>query len=380
MGFPNRDPRFKVSFVILGRRKNPEQIALGMHKKSRTEARYVAIIACESQKSKFSEAGGGIEPPRRCFADTHVSSSSSGRDRAYFILLSFTIQNFFVTLHPRMRKLRVILLVILGIGFIVGLVLFFIGYPKPKKASINIETTPSSLVYINGQQVGRTPYRSSVSPGEVIVKLVPEERDVVLAPFETKVNLISGIETVIRREFGETEDASFGEIISFEKIGGKEASLAVVSVPNNAQVSIDGVKKGFAPVKNTVTPGEHQIIVSAPGSSERVLSIQTLIGYKLTAVVKLASTPESRKEEAPKEEKQTLVEILPTDTGFLRVREKPGPAGAEVAQVKPGQRFLFLEEDAETGWYKIEYETGKEGWVSNTYSKKIEGVLSSPSP
>ncbi|MEK7111708.1 MAG: PEGA domain-containing protein [Patescibacteria group bacterium] len=286
-----------------------------------------------------------------------------------------------------MRKLRIILLVVLGIGFVVGLALFLIGYFRPKEASLNIETTPASLVYINGQQVGRTPYRSNISPGEVVVKLVPEATDTALTPFETKVNLVSGIETVIRREFGETEDTSSGEIISFEKIGGKEASLAVVSVPNNAQVSIDGVKRGFAPVKNTVTPGEHQIIVSAPGFTERVLSsIQTLIGYKLTAVVKLASTGESRKEEAPKEEKQTLVEILSTDTGFLRVREKPGPAGAEVAQVKPGQRFLFLEEDAESGWYKIEYlpaqagEAGKEGWVSNTYSKKVEGVLSSPSP
>ncbi|MBI4153600.1 PEGA domain-containing protein [Candidatus Woesebacteria bacterium] len=279
-----------------------------------------------------------------------------------------------------MRKLRIILLVILGIGFIVGLAFFLIGYFKPKEASINIETTPNSLVYINGREVGRTPYRSNVLPGEVIVKLVPEATDAALTPFETKVNLLSGIETVIRREFGETEDASSGEIISFEKVGGKEASLAVVSVPDSAQVKIDGAIRGFAPVKPPITPGEHQIIVSAPNYAERVISIRTLVGYKLTVVVKLALTGETKEEEAPQEQQQTLVEILPTDTGFLRVREKPGPAGAEVAQVKPGQRFLFLEEDAETGWYKIEYEKGKEGWVSNTYSKKVEGIQASPSP
>lgn len=278
-----------------------------------------------------------------------------------------------------MRKLRVILLVILGIGFIVGLAFFLIGYFKPKEASIFVETTPTSLVYINGREVGRTPYRSSVSPGEVIVKLVPEARDVALAPFETKVNLLSGIETVIRREFGGTEDVSSGEIISFEKVGGKEASLAVVSVPDSAQVKIDGAIRGFAPVKPPITPGEHQITVSAPNYAEGVISIRTLVGYKLTVVVKLAASGETKEEEVLQEQLQTLVEILPTDTGFLRVREKPGPAGAEVAQVKPGQRFLFLEEDAQTGWYKIEYEKGKEGWVSNTYSKKVEGIQASPS-
>ena len=279
-----------------------------------------------------------------------------------------------------MNHLEKVIFICLGIVFIFGLALFLIGYFKPKEASLNIETTPASLVYINGQQVGRTPYRSKVSPGEVIVKLVPEATDTALSPFETKVNLISGIETVIRREFGETEDVSSGEIISFEKVGGKEASLAVVSVPDSAQVKIDGAIRGFAPLKPPITPGEHQVIVSAPAHSERVISIRTLVGYKLTVVVKLALSAEAKEEEPKEEQQQTLVEILPTDTGFLRVREKPGPAGAEVAQVKPGQRFLFLEEDESTGWYKIEYEKGKEGWVSNSYSKKIEGVLSSPTP
>jgi len=280
-----------------------------------------------------------------------------------------------------MGKVRTFLLIVLGLGFVVSLAFFLIGYFKPKGAGLQIETTPASLVYINGQQVGRTPYDAMVSPGEAVIKLVPETTTSPLAPFETKVNLISNIKTVIKREFAESEDASAGEIISFEKVGGKEASLAIVSVPDSAQIKIDGTIRGFAPVKiSTVTPGEHQIIVSSPSTKERVLSIRSLVGYKLIAVVKLASSGEAAPAEAPKEENQTLVEILATDTGFLRVRANPGPAGAEVAQVKPGQRFLFLEEDEETGWFKIEYQAGKEGWVSGTYAKKVEGVLASPSP
>jgi hypothetical protein len=288
---------------------------------------------------------------------------------------------FFAKLHARMGKVRTFLLIIFGLGFVVSLAFFLIGYFKPKGAGLLIETTPASLVYINGQEKGRTPYDATVTPGEAVIKLVPETTGLPLAPFETKVNLISNIKTVIKWEFAESEDASAGEIISFEKVGGKEASLAIVSVPDSAQIKIDGAIRGFAPVKiSTVTPGEHQIIVSSPNTKERVLSIRALVGYKLIAVVKLASSREAPSPEAPKEENQTLVEILATDTGFLRVRGKPGPAGAEVAQVKPGQRFLFLEEDEETGWFKIEYQEGKEGWVSNTYAKKVEGVLASPSP
>lgn len=37
----------------------------------------------------------------------------------------------------------------------------------------------------------------------------------------------------------------------------------------------------------------------------------------------------------------------------------------EVAQVNPGQTFTAL--DSQSNWYKIEYETGKQGWVSANY-------------
>ncbi|MCX6704567.1 MAG: SH3 domain-containing protein, partial [Candidatus Woesebacteria bacterium] len=75
---------------------------------------------------------------------------------------------------------------------------------------------------------------------------------------------------------------------------------------------------------------------------------------------------------------RTYIEILSTPTGFLRVRSGPGATGSEIAQVKPGDRYLFLDEDVATGWVKIQYEApaaglpnGIEGWVSGQYIKKI---------
>ena len=276
-----------------------------------------------------------------------------------------------------MKKLRTLSIILIVAGLILGIAFFVIGSLKPKSAGIVIETTPAANVFIDGEQVGRTPYDGTRKPGEITIKLIPESFEAPLAPFETKVTLIAGIETVVKREFGESDEASSGEIISFEKVGGKEASLAVVSIPDAAQISIDGSIRGFAPYKtSSIVPGEHQVKVYAPGFSEKSFSIGTVEGYKLTVVVKLKPNGEEvlsdEDDKAPEEPKQEEVEILSTPTGFLRVRSEPSTAGEEVAQVEPGDRFPYLDKDENTGWFKIEYEDGEEGWVSNQYAKKVE--------
>lgn len=274
-----------------------------------------------------------------------------------------------------MKKLGTILIVLFLLSLILGVIFFLVGTFKPKSAGLFIETTPSAMVFIDGDQVGRTPYETTRKPDEVIVKLVPESLDVALVPFETKVTLTAGIKTVIKREFAESDENSSGEIISFEKVGGKETSLSVVSIPDAAQISIDGAVRGFAPYKTSaVIPGEHQIIVSTPGYSEKTISIKTVEGYKLTVVVKLKPNGEEvpvEGEEEIEEPKQEEVEILSTPTGFLRVRNEPSTLGEEVAQVTPGERYPYLDEDEKTGWLKIEYEEGEEGWVSDQYAKKV---------
>ena len=275
-----------------------------------------------------------------------------------------------------MKKLRAVSIVLVVTGLILGIVFFIVGSFKPKSAGIVIETVPAASVFIDGEQVGRTSYSGTRKPGEITIKLIPESFEAPLAPFETKVTLVAGIETIVRREFGESDEVSSGEIISYEKIGGKEASLAVVSIPDAAQVSIDGSIRGFAPYKtSSIVPGEHQVIVYAPGFSEKSFSIKTVEGYKLTVVVKLKPNGEevlSEEDEAPEEPKQEEVEILSTPTGFLRVRSEPSTAGEEVAQVEPGERFPYLDKDEDTGWFKIEYEDGEEGWISNQYAKRVE--------
>lgn len=290
---------------------------------------------------------------------------------------------------PCVRKYRLLIIGVVLVTLVVWGVIFLVRFLKPQNAGILIESTPPATVFIDGEQLGRTPFKETRKPGEIVVKLIPESLERPLAPYETKVSLAPGIETVVWREFGESDEISSGYIVSYERVGGKEAGLAVVSIPDAAQVQVDGTVRGFVPYKtSSITPGEHQIIVSSPGYLERTLTLKAVKGYKLTAVVKLAPSQELSEEEEPEEgeEERDEVEILSTPTGFLRVRSGPSTANEEITQVKPGERFPLIGQDEKTGWFEIEYlpaqagEEGKTGWISNSYAKKVEESQVSPSP
>jgi hypothetical protein len=282
-----------------------------------------------------------------------------------------------------MKRVRNIIIILLLVGLVVAAVFLVVGVFSPKGAGISIETDSVSMVYINGEQVGRTPYSETREAGEVTIKLIPESFDTPLAPYETKVELISGINTIVRRDFANTEEESSGYVISFEKVGGKETSIAVVSVPDSAEITIDGAVRGFTPLKeSSVSPGEHTLRIAADGYVERTVRVNAQEGYKLTVVVKLApngESPEEPEEEEPTEPQVEEVEILDTPTGFLRVRSGPSTSFEEVAQVEPGERFPYLETDEGTGWFKIDVD-GEEGWVSNQYAEIVEEDEASPSP
>lgn len=273
----------------------------------------------------------------------------------------------------RLILILLILLVLIGVGVYFGLNYFY-----PKAAGLTIETNPTASVFINDEQVGRTPFSKTLPPGEIVVKLVPDSFDAPLVPFETKVTLVSGVQTVITRQFAGTLDASSGEVLTFEQEAGDDVGISVISVPEVVQIAVDGQVLGFAPFKTTaIEAGEHKLKLTAPGYVDKEIGITTHAGYKLTVVAKLAVDPASQQEETPQTpEKGQKVEILSTPTGFLRVRSEASTLGTEVGQVKPGEEYTFVEEDKETGWYKIEFEDAKgdtvQGWISGDYAKLVD--------
>ncbi|MBI3290064.1 PEGA domain-containing protein [Candidatus Microgenomates bacterium] len=254
-----------------------------------------------------------------------------------------------------------------------------------KNAGLAIETEPTATVFINGEQGGTTPFKIQQKPGNVEVKLIPFSQDTPLAPYQTEVTLVNGIETVVRRTFGPTEAQSSGEVLYFEKVGGKTAQVSVVSNPDTLEVSLDGKSIGFTPLRSNVEPGQHTLKLSGAGVDAREINdIRAIKDYKLTAVVKLAQLPEEKPEASPLASPSASpiisskqVEILTTPTGFLRVRAEASTGSAEIGRVTPGNRYKLIEKNTANTWFKIEYlpaqagEPTKSGWISAQYAKEI---------
>jgi len=59
---------------------------------------------------------------------------------------------------------------------------------------------------------------------------------------------------------------------------------------------------------------------------------------------------------------------LDTPTGFLRVRDGNSIGSLEIGRVNPGETYEILNE--KNGWYEIQFDDEKKGWISSQYAKK----------
>ncbi|MGB9637172.1 MAG: PEGA domain-containing protein [Microgenomates group bacterium] len=294
------------------------------------------------------------------------------------------------------RKL-LLFLIILSSGFLLSGCSF-----KKAPAALQIKTQPTANVLIDGKLLGKTPYQAdNLKAGEITLKLIPESDNQSLVSWEGKIKLAGGVLTLIEREFGTGEADSSGQILTLEKAKTKEASLSVVSDPDGALVKIDGDSKGFTPLAvDKIEEGDHEIVVTKDGYTDKTLNAKAIAGYKLVVNVKLATiaspsasptplatssasltptvsvTPKTGRASptptAAAGRSSGYITVKENSLGFLRVRDNP--SGTEIAKIEPidpQKKYPLLEE--KSGWYKIEYETGKEGWVSadSRYTEKV---------
>ena len=263
-----------------------------------------------------------------------------------------------------MRRAYFVLVVAL---FVAGAVFFLWRLLQPTRAGVDIESSPAGLVYLNGRQVGRTPYQNyHLRPGNWQVRLVTEDKR---WTWERTLSIPAGTKVLIRREFrGPLSQGRVVYLLPSPK--GAKASCFLTSLPPKASVTIDGEMKGFTPLSLAdIGAGNHHFIFALPNRDHQELELQAVAGRRLVAEVdfgpaKLASATPTP---AAAEKK---VKIKETPTGWLRVREKPTRASPEVARVNPGQEYPYLDE--RDGWFEIEYQPGKTGWVSGRYAAKVK--------
>jgi hypothetical protein len=276
----------------------------------------------------------------------------------------------------KLKKLFIIISILCLLLFI-GMILFLVL--KPKVAGIYIDATPSATVLVNGKEMGSTPFRMTQKPAEVVIKLIPKDiNQTALFPYETRVSLLPGVETVVRHTFGAAEESGSGEIISFESIAKNETSLAIVTIPDGAEITIDNGSKVNGPYKtSSISSGDHTILIKAKGYADRTVKVKTHEGYKLTAIVTLSKNPVGfvatpTPSPSPTQiQSGTVVQIAQIAGGTVRVRKEPKTSAEELGVAKSGETYPYLDRDTVTGWYKITFE-GKEGWVSPQYAKKVE--------
>lgn len=297
-------------------------------------------------------------------------------------------------MKKKLLLLGILLLVFAGIiGF-----RFFMYDTQNSFGRLKIVSAPSAQVFIDNNLVGKTPYEDKYKVGEYLIKLIPEGSAEQTTSVQVKVNVYKNALTYVNRELGASDINSAGEVFTITKMENdpKEADLGEIFVetdPNGSIVYLDNAEKGVAPmVLADVMKGDHEISVFMPGMFRRTQKINVDPGYRVNAAFKLAIDAASQKptsapdasasaslsdedniEATPsgstkKTSGPAKVTVKDTPTGYLRVREDATVNASESAQVKPGDSFEVMEE--KNGWYKIEYETGKTGWISGQYTTK----------
>ncbi len=309
-----------------------------------------------------------------------------------------------ITLVMRLKKL---LLIGLSALFLSGCTLPSLN--KKAGLQVSINGGEKANVFVDGMNIGQTPYSGdNLKPGRKTVKLVPETPNE--ATYETTLTLSGGNITVMTWTFGKTLDESGGEVFELSKATNKNKNeLSIVTNPDNIIVKVDGQTKGLSPlILDDLAEGLHSLTVTAPGYVERTSNPKLVKGYRLTVTSKLArepfggatnatpsatpvTSPSPIPKTSPKPTPRSMpttnatssgtttgvisasiktlpyVEIIESGTGWLRVRDSADGNAQELTKLSVGSTVPYMNETL-SGWLKVEYQTGKQGWVSGKYA------------
>lgn len=311
-------------------------------------------------------------------------------------------------------KKKLLFLVILFVGFILFTIASVFLLKKDHDPELKIISSPNAVVTVDGKTIGKTPIDGYTVPaGEHMVTLKAEGSNVL---WQGKIQAFNNSKTYIDRELGTSEITSSGVVFWVHK---KSKSALQKVLPTSRQdqtkntgiieiatdpigtiIYLDNDEKGIAPlVMENVPIGEHEISAYSPGFIRRSQKIKVEAGYIVSGEIKLAIDKNYQKVEEPKISTDSAmlsgtpvvsggptvipsgkvtptlkpgmksVKIKETPTGFLRVRASASTGGTEVGRVSPGDTFVIIME--ENGWIQIEYETGKQGWVSGQYVERL---------
>lgn len=246
-----------------------------------------------------------------------------------------------------------------------------------RKSAIEINSYPVAKVFLDGKEVGMTPYKNrSLLPKEVEVKLITNDNQ-----WSKKIKLQNNISTVVDWEFGKDNQSSGGYVLYLEKTGDKnKAGIMINTTPAKSTVIIDNEVKGLSPIRiSNIGEGDKHLALSYPNHKTIDIFMKSVLEYQLVVDAVLPEETVIIKEEEEKNQDITteisniptvIVKIKETETGWLRVREASSSAAKEIGRVIPGESYPLIYE--KTDWYNIDLGNGKNGWISSSYGEKSE--------
>ena len=181
------------------------------------------------------------------------------------------------------------IIVFLSLSLLLSACQLKIPFINQKKAGLQVTSTPQATVMFDGTSLGTTPLvKEDLEPGQYTLKLTPQDPQ--LSSWQTTVTLSPGILTVVDRKLSKDPNQNHGYILSFEEISSqKDTELAISTLPDSTNVSVDGAPKGFTPISlETIQTGEHVIALTSPGFKDKTIRARTLPGYRLTISAQLS--------------------------------------------------------------------------------------------
>jgi hypothetical protein len=272
-------------------------------------------------------------------------------------------------------------LILLGIFLLVRIARDF---TPAGQGALQVTANTKSRVLIDGKPLGETPVckcdaGNTIKQGEHTLTIEPEDKS--FSSFVAKVKIVPGVLTAVERTFLPGSLAS-AYILTLEKASSKEPQLFVSTLPDGAMVSVDSAPKGVTPFsQESITASEHEIEIQKDGFAKKTIRIRTVEGYRLLVSAFLGTesgedidtlkkvSPTPTASPSPTETTAKKIQILPTQIGFLRVRQSPDTTAQQITTVKPGEIYEYS--DVQAGWYKITLADGTLGWVSGSFVKEV---------
>lgn len=252
-------------------------------------------------------------------------------------------------------------------GFL-SLIIFLSGCSaigSQKFAALQVTSTPEASIFLDGKLLGKSPfYSDNLKSGTYNLKITTSD-----ATYEDKLDLSESTLTVVDRDLAANFLAQAGQILSLVP---HLKGLAIVSLPTDADVTIDGRYFGKTPIKITdIAAGEHKVSISKISYVEREFAIKTLPRYQLVAQVTLASKVAKgipRDVSQPESSSSAKIEILKTVQNFVKVKKEPDTLSADIGRAKTGEQLNLIGQSQ--SWFQIIFE-GKQGWIPEESAKQI---------